>query len=57
MLNVILFTKDATLLNRYRYIIPVVQIGRIELKAPITPVGLEAAIAAVSAGSYGTKEK
>ena len=38
-------TTDAALFARYRYTIPVVQIGDELLQAPITPSDLEAALA------------
>lgn len=37
-------TQDPDLYARYRYIIPVVQIGDITLKAPITPLDLRVAL-------------
>ncbi len=37
-------TQDETLFERYRYTIPVVQIGEQELAAPITAVQLQKAL-------------
>lgn len=37
-------TFDTSLLNRYQYLIPVVKIGREELRAPITVEQLRAAL-------------
>lgn len=43
-------TGDPALLARYRYTIPVVRVGDIELQAPVTAAQLEAALAAASGG-------
>lgn len=37
-------TEDSELFDKYRYTIPVVQIGDIELRAPITAVQLQEAL-------------
>lgn len=37
-------TEDDALYQRYRYVIPVVQIGDVELRAPITEAELEDAL-------------
>jgi glutaredoxin len=42
--------SDPALFERYRFAIPVIRVGKIELQAPITAVQLKAALAAESDG-------
>ncbi len=44
---------DPALFARYRYTIPVIRVGEIELQAPITAVHLKAALASASSDSGG----
>lgn len=47
-------TSDPALFARYRYVIPVIHVGEMELQAPITAVQLKTALAAAS-GSGGQR--
>ena len=46
-------TSDPALFARYRYTIPVIRVGEIELQAPITAVHLKAALVSASSDSGG----
>ncbi|MCC6606968.1 MAG: glutaredoxin family protein [Anaerolineae bacterium] len=41
-------SQESALFEKYRYIIPVVQIGNVELMAPITAVQLQQTLAEIS---------
>lgn len=41
-------TQDSELLDKYRYTIPVVKVGDVELMAPITAVQLQQTLAEIS---------
>lgn len=41
-------SQESALFDKYRYIIPVVQIGNVELMAPITAVQLQQTLAEIS---------
>jgi hypothetical protein len=41
-------SQESALFDKYRYIIPVVQVGKVELMAPITAVQLQQTLAEIS---------